>query len=275
MPSPSTPRTVRVPDSGSTSVDAMPVASVASAGPLDPALFADGPARDARFVVKDRWRECDNFGDDHPMHQAQFLHRQMNEEVNGLECSARCLADFPDAEWDLRMWFARQCADEARHARMFRRQLESHGGRVGQFPVLNFQYRIITKADSLMGRLTIQNRTFEAGGIDAVAWVAEQTRAAGDTGLADFFESQLADEIVHVRFANEWLRRTIREQPRELLRMGTVMTMAAKAFEQVMGKEATSGVSYPTDKRGRIEAGFTPQEADLAESLARRASGRP
>ncbi len=244
----------------------------AVSAPLDPALFADGPARDARFVVKDRWRECANLPEEHPQHQVQFLHRQMNEEVNGLECSARCISDFPDTEWELRMWFARQCADEARHARMFRRQFESIGGHVGQFPVMNFQYRIINKADSLVGRLTIQNRTFEAGGIDAVAWVADQVRAAGDTHMADFFDSQLADEIIHVRFANEWLRRTIRESPRELLRMGATMTLAARGFEQVMGKEATTGVHYPTDRLGRIEAGFTEKEVDLAAQFADRAA---
>jgi uncharacterized protein DUF455 len=240
------------------------------AGGLDPSLFAPGPARDARFVVKDRWVECDNFPADHPLHQVEFTHRQMNEEVNGLECSARGLSDFRDADWELRMWLARQCADEARHARMFRRQLESLGGRVGQFPVLNFQYRIITRADSLLGRLTIQNRTFEAGGIDAVAWVAGRTRASGESDLADLFEAQLADEIVHVRFANEWIRRMIRDDRRELLRMGAAMALAARAFAQVMGREATEGVSYPTDRAGRLEAGFTEAEVELAADLANR-----
>ena len=258
-----------MPDSQSTDVTG---SATVNSAVLDSALFADGPARDPRFVVKERWRECVNLPEEHPLHQAQFLHRQMNEEVNGLECSARCLSDFPDTEWELRMWFARQCADEARHARMFRRQLERTGGHVGQFPVMNFQYRIINKADSLVGRLTIQNRTFEAGGIDAVAWVADQVRIAGDNDLADFFDSQLADEIIHVRFANEWLRRTIREHPRELLRMGATMTLAAKGFEQVMGREATTGVHYPTDRQGRIEAGFTEQEVKVATDLAHRAA---
>ena len=259
-----------MPDSPSTKLNANTQVS----GRLGPELFADGPARDERFVVKERWRECVNLPEDHPLHQVQFLHRQMNEEVNGLECSARCLSDFRDADWDLRMCFARQCADEARHARMFRRQLESQGGNVGQFPVLNFQYRIITKAATVLGRLTIQNRTFEAGGIDAVSWVAEQVRASGDAGSADFFDSQLADEITHVRFANEWLRRRIRAHPRELLQMGSVMALAAKAFEQVMGKEATEGVHYPTDRAGRMEAGFTGDEVDFAAELAQRAAGK-
>ncbi len=242
--------------------------------PLDPSLFADSPARDPRYLVVDRWRECVNLPPEHHLHQVEFTHRQMNEEVNGLECSASCLADFPDADWDLRMWLARQCADEVRHVRMFRRRLEGLGGHVGQFPVLNFQYRIIAKADTLLGRLTIQNRTFEAGGLDAVAWVAQQARDSGDLALADFFDSQLADEIVHVRFANEWLRRIIRENPRELLRMGKTLTRAAKAFEQVMGSEGTEGVYYPTDRHSRVEAGFTEEEVTLASELSRRAAQR-
>ena len=89
--------------------------------PLDPALFADGPARDSRFDVKDRWIEMFNTPSDHPLHEVEFTHRQMNEEVNGLECSARAITDFPEAEWDMRMRLARQCSDEARHVRMFRR----------------------------------------------------------------------------------------------------------------------------------------------------------
>ena len=40
------------------------------------------------------------------------------------------------------------------------------GGHVGQFPVLNFQYRIITAQRDLIARLAIQNRSFEAGGVN-------------------------------------------------------------------------------------------------------------
>jgi hypothetical protein len=237
-------------------------------------LFAAGPARDTRYDVKDHWHECQNFPPGHELHQVEFTHRQMNEEVNGLECSAACLADFPDADWELRMWFARQCADEARHARMFRRRLEGMGGHVGQFPVMNFQYRIICRAESLVGRLTIQNRTFEAGGLDAVAWVAGQMHEAGDARLADFFDSQLADEIVHVRFANEWLRKLIRDDPRWLLTMGETMARAARGFKHVMGSEGTEGVYYPTEWHARLEAGFTEDEIRLASELAKQVASR-
>ena len=37
---------------------------------------------------------------------------------------------------------------------------EHRGGQVGQYPVMNFQYRIICRLDSLVGRIAVQNRSF-------------------------------------------------------------------------------------------------------------------
>jgi uncharacterized ferritin-like protein (DUF455 family) len=232
---------------------------------LDPKLFADPPARDSRFDVKERWGDCVNLPADHPLRTSEFLHRQMNEEVNGMECSARTIADFPEVDWELKMWLARQCADEARHAVMFRRLLEKRGSVVGQYPVMNFQYCIITRIDSVIGRLAVQNRSFEAGGIDAIAFAIEESRAMGDEDLAVLHEAQLADEIVHVRFANEWIRAAIQKDPRNVLRMGMAMTAAEKAFAQVMGTEGTEGIRYAADRDGRLEAGFTSEEISLAD----------
>jgi len=237
---------------------------------LDSSLFAEGPARDERFVVKDRWIECTNLPPEHPLRPTEFFHRQMNEEINGLECSARCLADFPDADWEIRMWLSRQCADEARHAIMFRRILEERGGFVGQFPVLNFQYRIINRIDTLVGRLAIQNRSFEAGGIDAIAFAVRETRVRGDFALADLHEAQLADEIVHVRFANDWIHSRIQHDRKVLLQIGMAMAGAEKAFFEVMGAEGTEGVRFAAAQQARFEAGFSYDEVKLADELVTR-----
>jgi uncharacterized ferritin-like protein (DUF455 family) len=234
---------------------------------LDPSLFADGPARDPRFTVAARWVECANFPDGHPLREIEFFHRQMNEEIDSLECSAANIRDFPDAPWELRLGLARQCADEGRHAGMFRRMFEMRGGHVGQYPVLNFQYRIIAHIRSLVGRLAIQNRSFEAGGLDAIAFGIEQARQSGDEALVELFEAQRADEIVHVRFANEWINAATKQTPRSVLEIGIALAGASKAFRQVMGEEGTEGVSYPADIAGRREAGFTDGEVQLAMQL--------
>ncbi len=232
-------------------------------------LFGPGPARDGRFEVRERWAECENLPDDHPDKNLEFLHRQLNEEINGLENSARCLSDFPEADWEIRMHIARQCADEARHALMFRRIFESRGGRIGAWPVMNFQYRIISQIDHLPGRLAVQNRAFEAEGIDAIRFGIDECAASGDAEMCALFEAQLADEIGHVRYANEWLREAIRKEPATAIRVARALTRSAEAFHEVMGEEGSSVVKYFVDPEGRLEAGFLPREVEVADELVR------
>lgn len=232
------------------------------------AAQCQSPARDARFAVVDRWEQMSNFPTDDPMRRIEFFHRQMNEEVDSLECSARNLTDFPEADWSLRICLARQCADEARHARMFRVRLEQMGGHVGQFPVLNFQYRIITAIETLIGRLTVQNRSFEAGGIDAIAAeIADCTRRDATIEGA-LFDAQMADEIVHVRFANEWINAALKSDAKLVMAVGRAMTSSAAQFKAIMGVGGTSGATYPTDRQGRLDAGFHESEVALAGAAA-------
>lgn len=231
-------------------------------------LFGEPPARDARFVVKERWAEMRNIPDGHPLATQEFLHRQMNEEVNSIEISARNLIDFPDAPWELRMAMARQCWDESRHVEAFRRLFEKRGGTVGEYPVLNFQYRIVTNLNSLAGRLTVQNRSFEAAGIDAIK---DGIATYGKAHAADFvelFESQLGDEVQHVRYANEWVKR-LSEQggARVAFDIARCVAQADAALKQLAGDALTT---YPISGDLRKEAGFTDEEIETVRSLVER-----
>ena len=233
------------------------------------------PARDSRFTVVAAWEELRQLPVGDPLRRVEFFHRQMNEEVDSLECSARCITDFPATQWDLRMSLARQCSDEARHARMFRRILEGRGGRVGQFPVINFQYRITTAIDNLIGRLAVQNRSFEAGGIDAIAAEIAYARAQGHSDELDLFEAQLADEIGHVRFANARINAAIKADPRQVLAVGRALAASAASFSAVIGTRGVAGATYAADRQGRLEAGFREDEIDLAIALAEERRGAP
>jgi uncharacterized ferritin-like protein (DUF455 family) len=242
---------------------------------LDPRLFAPGPARDPRFDVRERWQECSNLPEGHPEKQTEFLHRQMNEEVDGMECAARLLTDFPDADWELQMCIARQCYDEARHVEMFRRAYEHRGGRVGRYPVLNFQYRIITRLHDLHARLAVQNRTFETEGVDAVEHEMQSSRLRQSEDLVRMFDAQLADEITHVRFANEFIAKAVSRDPSTVMRIGRALDEAARAFLQVMGQHAIDGASYPVNRQGRLEAGFTAVEVDFAQAARAQRRSHP
>jgi uncharacterized ferritin-like protein (DUF455 family) len=237
---------------------------------LDPSSFGPGPAREGVFDVKDVWQEMSNFQDGTPEYKREFLHRQMNEEANVLECAARSLVDFPDAPWELRLSLARQCADEARHVELYRRLLESRGIPLGAYPILNFQYRILGRIDSLLGRLAVENRTFEADGLDAVSRGAHEERVRGDAELADLFETQQADEILHVRFANEYIQERIRADPRQALVVARALAQAAGALAEVGKGGAMDVRKYPVAEAERIEAGFGAEEVRVAAELSRR-----
>jgi len=228
-------------------------------------LFADPPARDARFVVKQKWSEMGNFADDDPLKDAEFLHRQMNEEINSIEMCARNLADFPDADWELRMEIARQCWDEARHAVAFRNLMQTRGGRVGQFPIMNFQYRIVTALKSLASRLTVQNRSFEAAGLDAIQTGIDSSARKQDPEFVALFEQQLADEMQHVRYANSWIKVLMRRGgPRSVFELARDVSQANEALRVVAGDAI---LFYPVVDELRREAGFTDDEIESARSL--------
>jgi uncharacterized ferritin-like protein (DUF455 family) len=234
----------------------------------DPDLFAPGPARDERFDVKERWAEMANFPEEHPESLPEFLHRQMNEEMNGLEIAARNLADFPDADWELRMAVARQCWDEARHVDMFRRSFEARGGQVGRYPVLNFQYRILMKIDTLVGRLAVQNRSFEAAGIDAIHEGMADAARHGQDDMAELLDTQLADEIQHVRYANRWIDVLVqRGGPRAAFDLARAVAQANQALAVVAGGAM---VRYAVAEEVRREAGFTDAEIETVKGFPER-----
>lgn len=227
-------------------------------------LFAPPPARDDRFTVRQLWAEMDNFAPDDPRKDLEFLHRQMNEEVNSIEMCARSLADFPEAEWSLRMELARQCWDEARHAIAFRQLFEQRGGTVGEFPIMNFQYCIIMNLPSLASRLAVQNRSFEAAGLDAIQDGLDAARRADDVEFTSLFEAQLADEMHHVRYANEWVKKLLqRGGARAVFELARDVALANEALQHVSRQGV---VFYPVADELRREAGFTDEEIDAARA---------
>lgn len=242
---------------------------------LDPAIFGEPSERDARFDVKDRWQDLSNLPDGHADKQVEFLHRQMNEEVLVMENAARNLAEFPDAEWEVRFWLARQVADEARHAVAYRGAVERRGGHVGMYPVLGFQYRVLSQVKTLIGRLAVQNRTFEADGLDAVTHAIEEARGRGEDDLVAQYEAQQADEVLHIKFANDFIHREIARQPRAVLDMTRALTLASRAFQQAWSGGGTEQVKYGVATDARAQAGFSDGEIAQAVRLSDARRGPP
>ena len=232
-------------------------------------LRAD-PAREPCFDVVHHDIEMKNWPGGEGEAGREKLHRHMNNETGAIEIAAQCLADFPQAPWDLRMRLARQCADESRHSEVLLRRLREMGGRKGEFPVANFEWGVTLMVDNLPGRLAIQNRTFEAGLIDILGTLRKVWQQAGDDTTADVLDGILADEITHVRFANQWIRRMTEENPAILLQVAQAVQFLGQA-NQAMQVDAdavdAAGTAVQAHKlqveinvEGRLEAEFTEEE---------------
>ena len=231
------------------------------------------PARETCFKVVDTDVEMEDWPDMSDVARRERLHRHMNNELGALEIAAQCVADFPDAPWDLRMRLARQAADESRHARVLYRRLRDFGGRKGEFPIANYEWGVTGMLDNLPGRLAVQNRTFEAGLIDLLGTLRTVWREAGDEVTADLLDGILADEITHVRFANRWIKRLTEEDPRVLLKVAMAVRFLASTNTRLapkVGEKNAAGVEIGESRHlapavnveDRLAAEFTQEEVE-------------
>jgi hypothetical protein len=242
-------------------------------------LRAD-PAREACFDVVHLHSELWLALDMSPQSQREKLHREYNTEVQGMEIAALSLAEFPDAPWELRMEIARQCWDESRHARLYHRRLLDKGGRKGEFPIANHEWSFTCAFDTLVARLTIQNRTFEGGSMDSMRKAVDRWNDVGDPQTAELTDAILADEVQHVRYANQWLKRLARDDPRVVLEVAATVSefkRMSAALRPRPGEASVNGVdlvgiphnSVPANVEDRSHATFSRGEIDAVVAQQR------
>jgi hypothetical protein len=231
------------------------------------------PAREGCFSVVRLNTELHDYQGMSDIARRQRLHQHMHNEMQTLEIAAQSLADFPDAPWELRMQLARQCWDESRHCQAAYRRLSEVGGSKGEFPVINNEWRIVCVLDSLPARLALQNRTFEGGEMDILRKLEKNWRAFGDHETAEMLDALLADEVQHVRFGNQWLKRMGKEHPAVLLKVAAAVRFlrdVTKAMSPSPGEKNAVGVDLTTFVHAEIFANvadrrlaeFTSEEID-------------
>ena len=111
-------------------------------------------------------------------------------------------------------------------------------------------------------------RSFEADGLDATANALKEARENGDEALAGIYEAQLADEVLHVRYANEYIRRQLAASPRVGLKIAAGLDQGARAFEQVFADGGMDVEKYGVAVQARLEAGFSAEEVDVAVRMS-------
>ena len=205
------------------------------------------------------------------------LHSLYNSEIMSLEIAAQNLVDFPDAPWELRFELARHCWDEARHADMLIDRLAELDCEKGHFPIINHEWNVVCSFDSLAERITVLNRTFEAGSVDSFYQSKQLFSEMGDQKTVSIFETIMADEVAHARFGNEWVRRLTKEDPRNVMKIARAVNHlkhVAKALATQPGEVVIDGVDLASMKHhievqdvDREQAGFSEAEIQRLHAI--------
>ena len=132
------------------------------------------------------------------------------------------------------------------------------------YPIANLDWSVVAMLDSLPARLAVQHRTFEAGSLDIEMAAIPMMREMGQDAAADVKDAVDADEIQHVRFGNDWVRRLTDADPRAVLQIAAAMKWLQKVVEAT-GLDALKDI--PTSDQARQLAGFTQAEVSTVAHL--------
>lgn len=134
-------------------------------------------------------------------------HILANHELQALEVMAFVLLAFPDAPAEFRRGLAWVMRDEQRHTQMHIERAAELGVRFGELPVNSYIWAKAQQYESVLDYLAGLPLTFEGRNLDHTLELEEAFVSAGDSKSAAVVRAIHRDEIEHVRFGIEWLRR--------------------------------------------------------------------
>ena len=134
-------------------------------------------------------------------------HVMANHELQALEVMAMVLLGFPEAPADFRMGLAYVMFDEQRHTRLHVQRCEELGIRFGEFPVNGWIWKKAQDYSSTLEYVAGLPLVFEGANLDHTAEFEQYFRNAGDRRSAAIMRAIHKDEIRHVEFGIQWLRR--------------------------------------------------------------------
>jgi uncharacterized ferritin-like protein (DUF455 family) len=134
-------------------------------------------------------------------------HLMANHELQALEVMAWVLVAFPEAPAEFRRGLANVMADEQRHTRMHIERAAALGLRFGELPVNSYIWQKAQEFDGVLDYLAGLPLVFEGANLDHSLEFATYFERAGDDRGAAVLRVIHWDEIQHVAFGIEWLRR--------------------------------------------------------------------
>jgi uncharacterized ferritin-like protein (DUF455 family) len=142
-----------------------------------------------------------------PAKRAVAHHIMANHELQALEVMARTLLQFPGAPAEFRAGMTWVMADEQKHTRMHVERARALGLVFGDLPVNCYIWKKSLAFCDVLDYLAGLPLLFEGRNLDHTLEFAEAFSRAGDERSSALMRTVHRDEIEHVRFGIDWLRR--------------------------------------------------------------------
>ena len=142
-----------------------------------------------------------------PDKRAVCLHRFAGHELLAVEIMAQALLAFPEAPKNFRKGVAHTLREEQGHVRLYIAHLKRLGVRFGDLPLYRHFWTHVPHLTSPIRYISAMSLTFEMANLDFTPLYRQSFQQAGDEESAQLMQQILEDEIGHVSFGWNWLKR--------------------------------------------------------------------
>lgn len=139
--------------------------------------------------------------------RAICLHRFAGHELLAVEIMAYVLLAFPAAPATFRKGVAHVLSEEQGHVNLYMERLSAFGVAFGDLPLYRHFWTHTPHITSPLHYISMMSLTFEMANLDFAPLYGKIFFNAGDEESAALMAAILKDEISHVRFGWQWLKK--------------------------------------------------------------------
>lgn len=142
-----------------------------------------------------------------PDKRAICLHRFAGHELLAVEVMAFALLAFPEASKTFRRGLAHTLHEEQGHVDLYMKRMKGLGLNFGDLPLYRHFWMHTPYIQSPLHYVSIMSLTFEMANLDFAPMYGKSFFHFGDQESSQLMATILHDEISHVRFGLQWLKK--------------------------------------------------------------------
>ncbi len=151
----------------------------------------------------------------HQDKRAACLHRFAGHELLAVEIMAHALLAFPTAPKRFRKGVANTLREEQGHVKLYVERMKMMGLNFGDLPLYRNFWSYVHHLTCPIRYLSVMSLTFEMANLDFAPLYGRSFAKAGDEASAALMQQILEDEISHVSFGLNWLKKLKKENENE------------------------------------------------------------